>query len=348
MSIFGQIIGSVAGGLLGANSASKDRKAQQAQLDAQMEGYNFSKPYIERSYDRAEGALNNSLDQGAYQGQTYANQNPYFSAGNHYMGGMGAMGGQGAFDVMQQGQGFAGNYADLYKQGGADRMQQAQDYAIENSGGLVNAAMRDDKRNLQENTLTGIDQAASGSGNMNSSRAGVAEAVANRGFDDRQADVTASINQNLMNQSLGQQNQQFRDQMMANQGLQQSYGQGINAIGQMGNFMTGAGNNLMNYQQGYLNDQRNRFENQRDFALDQNIKYQDGILGRAVYNSAQNPQGVTANKGAGFLGGAMQGAGIGGNIAGFFGNQQTFQPSGGNAGGNAGGTGKTYGGMGAM
>ena len=308
--MWGQIIGAVAGGLMGANSASKDRKAQQAQLDAQMEGYNFSKPYIERSYDRAEGALNDSLDQGAYQGQTYANQNPYFSAGNHYMGGMGAMGGQGAFDVMQQGQGFAGNYADLYKQGGADRMQQAQDYAIENSGGLVNAAMRDDKRNLQENTLTGIDQAASGSGNMNSSRAGVAEAVANRGFDDRQADVTASINQNLMNQSLGQQNQQFKDQMMANQGLQQGYGQGINAMNSFGNMMTGAGNNFMNYQQGYLNDQRNRFENQRDFALDQNIKYQDGILGRAVYNSAQNPQGVTANKGAGFMGGAMQGAGI--------------------------------------
>jgi hypothetical protein len=342
--MWGQIIGAVAGGLMGANSASKDRKAQQAQLDAQMEGYNFSKPYIERSYDRAEGALNDSLDQGAYQGQTYANQNPYFSAGNHYMGGMGAMGGQGAFDVMQQGQGFAGNYADLYKQGGADRMQQAQDYAIANSGGLVNAAMRDDRRNLQENTLTGIDQAASGSGNMNSSRAGVAEAVANRGFDDRQADVTASINQNLMNQSLGQQNQQFRDQMMANQGLQQGYGQGINAMNSFGNMMTGAGNNFMNYQQGYLNDQRNRFENQRDFALDQNIKYQGGILNNAVYKSAQNPQGVTANKGAGFLGGAMQGAGIGGNIAGFFGNQQSFQPS----GGNAGGTGKTYGGMGAF
>ena len=342
--MWGQIIGAVAGGLLGANSASKDRKAQQAQLDAQMEGYNFSKPYIERSYDRAEGALNDSLDQGAYQGQTYANQNPYFSAGNHYMGGMGAMGGQGAFDVMQQGQGFAQNYADLYKQGGADRMQQAQDYAIANSGGLVNAAMRDDRRNLQENTLTGIDQAASGSGNMNSSRAGVAEAVANRGFDDRQADVTASINQNLMNQSLGQQNQQFRDQMMANQGLQQGYGQGINAMGQMGNFMTGAGNNFMNYQQGYLNDQRRRYEDQRDFGLNQNIKYQQGILDKAEYNSAQNPQGVTANKGAGFLGGAMQGAGIGGNIAGFFGNQQSFQPS----GGNAGGTGKTYGGMGAF
>ena len=330
--MWGQVIGAVAGGLLGANSASKDRKAQQAQLDAQMEGYNFSKPYIERSYDRAEGALNSSLDQGAYQGQTYAGQNPYFSAGNHYMGGMGAMGGQGAFDVMQQGQGFANNYADLYQQGGADRMQQAQDYAINNSGGLVNAAMRDDKRNLQENTLTGINQGASSSGNMNSSRAGVAEAVANRGFDDRQADVTAGIQQNLMGQSLGQQNQQFSDQMMANQGLQQSYGSGINAMNSFGGMMTGAGNNFMNYEQGYMNDQRNRYEDQRDFGLNQNIKYQGGILNNAVYNSAQNPQGVTANKGAGFLGGAMQGAGIGGNIAGFFGNS-----GGGTTGGNAGG-----------
>ena len=64
--MFGQILGAVAGGLLGRSGAKADRKAQQAQLDAQMEGYNFSKPYIQRSYDRAEGALNDVLDQGAY------------------------------------------------------------------------------------------------------------------------------------------------------------------------------------------------------------------------------------------------------------------------------------------
>ena len=93
--MFGQILGAVAGGLLGRSGAKADRRAQQAQLDAQMEGYNFSKPYIQRSYDRAEGALNDVLDQGAYTGQTYASQNPYFSAGNHYMGGMGAMGAHG-------------------------------------------------------------------------------------------------------------------------------------------------------------------------------------------------------------------------------------------------------------
>jgi len=316
--MWGQIIGGALGAIAGRSAAKDARKAQQAQLDAQMEGYNFSKPYIERSYDRAEGALNDSLEQGTYQGQTYADQNPYFTSGNNYMGNMGMQGGQGASDVMNTGQGFAQNYADLYKAGGEDRMQKAQDYATNNSGGLVNAAMRDDRRNLEENTMTGINQGASGSGNMNSSRAGVAEAVANRGFNDRQADVTAGINQNLMSQSLGQQNQQFNDQMMANQGLQQGYGQGINAMNSFGNMMTGAGSNFMNYQQGYLNDQRNRFQNDRDFALNQNIKYQGGILNNAVYDSSQNPTGVTANANAGMIGGAMQGAGIGGNLMSMF------------------------------
>jgi hypothetical protein len=314
MGIEAAIIGSAIGAVSGRKSA-KDRRAsiEQDRTD-RMEGYNFSKPYIQRSYDRAEGALNDSLDQGAYQGQTYADQNPYFQAGNHYMGGMGAMGGQGAFDVMQQGQGFANNYADLYEQGGADRMQQAQDYAIANSGGLVNAAMRDDKRQLTEQTLPGINMTSSGGGNMNSSRAGMADAIANRGYDDRKADVTAGIQQNLMGQSINQQNQQFADQMRANQGLQQGYGQGINAMNQFGNMMTGAGNNFMGYQQGYLNDQRNRYENQRDFALDQNIKYQGGILNNAVYNTTPGDTPEKPNTLMSTLGGMSSGFSAGMNF----------------------------------
>lgn len=316
MGIEAAIIGSAIGGISGRKSAKERRASIEQDRTDRMEGYNFSKPYIERSYDRAEGALNDSLEQGAYQGQTYADQNPYFQAGNHYMGGMGAMGGQGAFDVMQQGQGFANNYADLYQQGGADRMQTAQDYAIENSGGLVNAAMRDDRRNLEENTMPGINQGASGSGNMNSSRAGIAEAVANRGYDDRKADVTAGIQQNLMGQSINQQNQQFSDQMRANQGLQQGYGQGINAMNQFGNMMTGAGNNFMNYQQGYMNDQRNRYENQRDFALDQNIKYQGGILNNAVYNTTPGETPEKPNTLMSTLGGMGSGFSAGMNLFG--------------------------------
>ena len=99
MGIEAAIIGSAIGGISGRKSAKERRASIEQDRTDRMEGYNFSKPYIQRSYDRAEGALNDSLEQGAYQGQTYADQNPYFQAGNHYMGGMGAMGGQGAFDV---------------------------------------------------------------------------------------------------------------------------------------------------------------------------------------------------------------------------------------------------------
>lgn len=305
------VIGGGLGALGGYMGGKQAANAQRDAANIQAEGFRFHKPYLTRSYDSAEGYLADSIGRGSYQGQTYAGQNPYSLAGNHYIGGMGAMGAQGAFDITQAGQGFAQNYQDLYNQGSQDRLQNAQDYAIENSGGLVNAAMRDDLRNLQENTLTGINMGASGSGNMNSSRAGVAEAVANRGYDDRRADTTAMINRDLMDQSLAQQNQQFKDQMLANQGLEGSYLQGINAMGTMGDFMTGAGRNLRAYDQGFLDDQRSSFERDRDFALDQQIKFQQGILGGAVTNSPQNPVMQTASPMAGMFGGAMQGMGAG-------------------------------------
>jgi hypothetical protein len=79
----------------------------------------------------------------------------------------------------------------------------------------------------------------------------------------------------------------------------------------MGDFMTGAGRNLRAYDQGRLDDQRSAFERDRDFALDQQIKFQQGILGGAVTNSPQNPVMQTASPMAGMFGGAMQGMGAG-------------------------------------
>ena len=330
------IVGSaVVGGAASYMGGKEARKGQEAAAEMQAESFRFSKPYIERSYNQGEEAYNASLGQGAYSGKTYADANPYQTAGNNYIGNMGAMGAQGAYDLTQGGQGFGQNYNDMYAASQGDRMQTAQNYAMDNSGGLVNDAMRDDRRTLEENTLTGINQGASGSGNMNSSRAGVADAVANRAYDDRKADVTSTINQNLMSQSLGQQNQQFKDGMMANQGVQDSYLQGINAMGTMGDFMTGAGSNLRGFQQGQYNDQRARYEDNRDFALNQGIKYQQGILGKADYNSPQNPVSVTASPMAAGFGGAMQGAGIGMSAADYFGSSG----GGGSGGGGSGGVG---------
>ena len=116
---------------------------------------------------------------------------------------------------------------------------------------------------------------------------------------------------------MDQRNQQFNDAMRANAGLQQSYGAGINAMNTFGNMMNTGGGNLQGFDQARMNDQRDRFERDRDFGLDNQIKYQQGILNRAVYNSqATTPNMHSPN--AAMLGGAMQGAGIGGNMYGSY------------------------------
>ena len=80
-------------------------------------------------------------------------------------------------------------------------MQGAIDYASgDRLDSLTKAAMRDPYRQLTESTLTGIDASASASGNMNSSRAGIADALAQRSYDDRSADVSAGIQDSLMTQ----------------------------------------------------------------------------------------------------------------------------------------------------
>lgn len=314
-----QALGAIGGAIEGRRSAKEARAGMDQERADIMRSYLFSEPYIERSYDRAEDALNKSLETGTYQGPSYARMNPYEQMGYDFMGNMGlAMGNQG-FGIANTGANFAKNYADLYNQGQQDRMATAQQYAINNAQPLVDAAMRDDRRNLTENTLPGINRGASASGNMNSSRAGIADAIAQRGYADREADVTANIQNSLMDRSLTQQQQQFANMMGANRGLQGAYTTGLGTIGTAGNFMTGAGRGFRDYEQGALDDARRRFAADRDFALDQNIKYQQGILNRADYESPQmQTYRERPNTNMSTIGGLMSGFGMGSKIGGFF------------------------------
>jgi hypothetical protein len=93
------------------------------------------------------------------------------------------------------------NVQDALDFAAKDDMQGAIDYASgDRLDSLTKAAMRDPYRQLTESTLTGIDASASASGNMNSSRAGIADALAQRSYDDRSADVSAGIQDSLMTQ----------------------------------------------------------------------------------------------------------------------------------------------------
>jgi hypothetical protein len=59
--------------------------------------------------------------------------------------------------------------------------------------GQIDAATRDVARTLGEETLPGLNARAMAGGNVNSARAGAAEAIARRGAEDRVADVSASM-----------------------------------------------------------------------------------------------------------------------------------------------------------
>lgn len=323
--MWGQIAGAVIGGGMSYLSSKQDRKNQAAQNDALMAGFNQYKPYVDNNLKGSEGALNNVLDTGAYQGQTYAGPNAFQTGTANSMGnfGMGMMNSGNA--MMGNNAGFGNNANNMYGQYQGmvnnaqqqDRLGNAINYANANTGSLLDTAMRDDRRNLQENTLTGIDMAASGSGNTNSSRAGIATAVANRGYDDRRADMASNIQNSLIDRSLNTQNQAFADQqnalsgaMGANSAISNAYGVGLNTMGQGANFGMNAGNSLQGYDQAQLNDMRQRFEDQRDFEMQQRTMYNAGILGRAP-DSSQNVKANMHNPMMAGISGAMGGYGKG-------------------------------------
>lgn len=311
------------GGGLGFLGANKQAKAQDRATAAQMAGFNQYKPYVDANLEGSQAALDGVLDTGAYTGATLAGPNQFQTGTANTMGNIGmSMMGNG-FGMMNQNNQFGQNSQALYGQfqgmanaAQQDRLGNAMSYAADNANSLVDAAMRDDTRNLRENTLTGINLGASGTGNMNSSRAGVAEAIAQRSYDDRRADVTTNIQNQLIDRSLAQQAQQFADQGTAlnaagnaNNSIMNAYTTGLNTLGEGANFGMNAGNTLQGYDQARLNDERERFERMRDFEMQQRMQYQSGILGQAP-NSSQNVQPNRTDPFQAAIGGAMAGFGF--------------------------------------
>lgn len=308
-SIAGPVIGSAVGGMFGNKAAKQDRAAQQYATDMNNRGYTDARPYIKDMYKGGTDALNSMLDKGAYGGPTYAGMNDMQrnTMGNMYnFGNSGFSQGQG---LMNTAGGFGQNYSDLYNQAGQDRMATAQQYAMNNSQPLVDRALRDSTRNLQENTLTSIGMGASATGNTNSSRAGVAEAIAGRDYMDRAADTTANINDTLMQRSLKEQDASFRNQMNANQALGNTFNTGFGMNQDSLKMMGAAGDIQQKDAQSQMNADKTAFDNERDFALDAYNKYNAGILGGAPQSS--NQQANMHNPLSATMGGAMAGFGFG-------------------------------------
>lgn len=96
--------------------------------------------------------------------------------------------------------------------------------------GMIDASMSDAKRTFSEQTMRGIDQNAAATGNMNSTRSGVAAGIAQRGLADKAADVSSTMRGNAWQQGL-----------QASQADQASLLQSLMGRGQLGQGMVNSG-----------------------------------------------------------------------------------------------------------
>jgi len=314
--VWGQIASAVVGGYMSNQAAKKQRKAIDAANQQSNMGYLDAQPFLKYGYEGGKGALGNVLSTGAYTGPTYAGLNAMQTGAldNQYnFGGDAFNYGQ---NLASTGAGFGSNYNDLYNQAmGGQALNNAIDYATANRGGLVDAALRDSTRQLTEQTLPGINRAASASGNTNSSRAGIADALAMRSYQDRAADVSSDITNQLVNQSLAQQQRDFGNAMNANQGLAGAFNTGMaTGFKGLGNQLAAGGAYQTDMQNQY-NDQQSNFERQRDFELDQYGKFMSQIMGRAP-TQGKNYQANTVDPTSAALSGAIGGFGLGGQLFG--------------------------------
>lgn len=331
--------GAIIGGAMGLMGANKQAKAMDRANENNMASFRMYEPYVSGNLGAANSALGGVLSTGAYQGPTYAGANEYNLGTATNMGNIGRNMQNTGSAIMGQTTGFGGNanalydqYIDMADAAGEDRMATAMDYANDNVDALADVALRDSRRNLASNLQQG-NLNASGTGNMNSSRAGVADAIARRDFDDRAADVRASLQDQLIDRSLQQQARQFSDRGDAlnaaggaNRGIMDAYGLGMSGAAMGGEFGMNAGNFIQQDQQNRMNDDRDRFERNRDFEFDMRERYAGGILsGGGQTSNRYAVNNVDPAQGA--MGGAMAGYGIQNKyFPDGFGSSQIFNP----------------------
>lgn len=200
----------------------------------------------------------------------------------------------------------------------AAAMQYANNPATD---GMIDAASRDVVRNLTEGDLPNINRAAAGSGNMNSSRAGVASAVAERGAADRVSDISAAIRGDQFNRGLSlaenarQANMSGLDR--ATQLGNQTFGLGIDGISSGNTFNLGnlealinAGGLRQRDAQGQIDADFARWQGEDGRATDLLNRYYS-IIGANNWGGTQTSR---TKSNPGILGAAL---GIGSMIGGF-------------------------------
>lgn len=276
--------------------------------------------YLQNLWGRAQGQLGES---------TVAPQTQEFQ---NYLQGVSGFG-QQAQDLSQQAMAPAGGYQQLggqaqqylgniFGQGGYQAPTQ-QGVNMDTVGSLINndilqgqidASTRDIGRGLTEQTLPGIASQSVATGNVGSTRRGVAEGIATRGAQDRASDVAAQIRGGAYNQALGI----GANQAAANQQAQLSTNQlnqalGSGTLGQAGGLYQGALGQSYGFGQGALAPQQQAAQLSQGYAQQQQmdpwtqLQLYQGALGQPI--TLSEGQQATSGSPLGAIGGFLGGLG---------------------------------------
>lgn len=293
----------------------------------------WQKPYLDSAFGAAQDMWSSSKGTPYYQGDTYAGMNGDQKAAlerlSGYAGGQGmAMGSQisalGSGMVGHAGERMVTNLDRFTTMAGEDatasNIAAAQRYA-DNPWvqGMIDANSRDVTRNLYENEIPGIDRAASSSGNINSSRAGVASGIAQRGAGDRIADISASIRGDAYNRGLSMAQQDRATTLDAYGRAADAYGQmtsmGLNAMGQGSAMQYDALGRQIDVQDAYRQDRQGEMDAAFDKWKGEDTRTADllnryySIIGGNQWGQSGTSSSKTTGKQSGGLGNQLISAG---------------------------------------
>lgn len=291
----------------------------------------FQLPYLKQSFDSAQGIYNASKDTPYYQGDTYAGMSPEakqaldglstyaYGTGLNTANTMSSIGSNLAGYANQAG-GMIDKYVGMAGEDAASaNMNAAGKYASNPYiQAQIDANSRDVTRNLSEDILPGIDRAASAGGNINSSRAGIASGIAQRGAADRISDISASIRGDAWNRGLTMAQQDRQNQMSAYRDAAGAYGNlgsmGMDAMGRGMDAAYGAygqinGANSMEQadRQGYTDQDFQKWQGEDTRAWDLLDRY-NGTVASNQWGQSGTSSSTSKTKNKGSILGSIMGA----------------------------------------
>lgn len=319
-----------AGALLGGIGGSQKSGGGTQTQNSSSAPWAEQAPFLTYGFDQAKTAAGNALANPVYTGQRVAGLNPFQTAGANNLGGFAnsyfntagrAM--DASSNMMNSGSTFGLNANNIFNQyGTGDQMGAA--LAAGNTfannpyvNGLIDASSRDVTRNLYENQLPGVNRTASGTGNLNSTRAGVESAIAQRGAADRLTDLSSNIRSQFFNNGVTQYNQNLQNALSANNPLLNAFNSGLSGMSSGQRLASGffdqsnaAGGLYQNQNQNELNANLAQFNETNQNPLNYIQQYMQSVGGN--YGGTSNSSTQLPSTGGGF-GGALNGM-IGGGL----------------------------------